>query len=367
MERVLRRPHRLFALFFAWWLGELAALVPPRARRLFRRGGRVLVVEPSRGEVVLRLFRGEQYREIGRVALEGEDQAAPAAAIGDLARRVNLGKTEIALRLPAEQALRRTLDLPAAAEADLRSALFFQIDQQTPFAPQEVYFDYRVVERDREAKRLTVEMTVVPRRVVNDALGMAARWGLSPAIVDVAGDDANAPPFLNLLSEAEDASKARGLSPLNAALAVVAAVLVAAAVYIPLEEKRTAAETLLARVAEAKSESDETIRLGQEVERLRKEGRFLTEEKRKSPSVLRMLDELTRIMPDHTWLFELKVSGGEVSIAGYSSAASQLIGLVDDSPMFQTPRFRASVTQDPRSGLERFSLSFATEEGAVDR
>ena len=193
MDGVLTRPHRLFALFLAWWCGELAALVPRRARRLFRRGARILVLEPSREEVVLRLLRGERCRELGRVDLEGEDGAAQAAAIRALTRRVNLNKTEIALRLPAAQALRRTLDLPRSAEPDLRQALFFQIDQQTPFTPQEVYFDYRVTGRQPEAKRLTVEMTVVPRTVVGDALAMAARWGLSPAIVDVAGDDAGAP------------------------------------------------------------------------------------------------------------------------------------------------------------------------------
>ncbi len=367
MDRVLTRPHRLFALFLAWWWGELAALVPRRARPLFHRGARILILEPSREEVVLRLFRGERWREIGRVDLEGGEATAQAAAIRALTRRVNLRKTDVALRLPAEQALRRTLDLPRAAEPDLRQALFFQIDQQTPFTPQEVYFDYRVIGREPEAKRLTVEMTVVPRAVVDDALGMAARWGLSPAIVDVAGDDADAPPVLNLLAEAEDATGARGLSPLNAALAVVAAVLAAWAVYIPLDERRTTAETLLARVAEVKSDANQALRLRQEVERLRKEGRFLTEEKRKTSSVLKILDELTRILPDSTWLFDLKINGGEIRIGGYSSAASQLIGLIDDSPLFQTPRFRASVTQDPRSGLERFNLSFALEEEGVDR
>lgn len=367
MDGVLTRPHRLFALFLAWWCGELAALVPRRARRLFHRGARILVLEPSREEVVLWLLRGERCREIGRVDLEGEDGAAQAAAIRALTRRVNLNKTEIALRLPAAQALRRTLDLPRSAEPDLRQALFFQIDQQTPFTPQEVYFDYRVTGRQPEAKRLTVEMTVVPRTVVGDALAMAARWGLSPAIVDVAGDDADAPPLLNLLSEEEDATEARGLSPLNAALAVVAAVLAVAAVSIPLDQRRTTAETLLARVAEVKSDASQAIRLRQEVDRLRKESRYLAEEKRKTLSVIKILDELTRIMPDSTWIFDLKISGREIRIGGYSSAASQLVGLIDDSPLFRTPRFRASVTQDPRSGLERFNLSFEVEEKGVDR
>ncbi len=363
----MTRPFGLFARFVEWWFGELAALVPRPLRRLFDRGARILVVELAGEKVVLRVFRGDRGREIGRIDLTGDDQAAQPSAFRAVAKRVNLSNTEIALRLSADQALRRTLVLPWAAEPELRQALFFQIDRQTPFAPDEVYFDYRVSARDSEAKRLTVEMTVAARSVVDDAVATATRWGLPPAIVDVAGDDLDAPPGLNLLWEANGSTDAKAWSPLNAALGVVAGVLLAAAVYVPLEQRRSAAEAMLAKVAEAKSDAEQATRLGVEIERLRDDGRFLTEEKRKVLPVINVLDEITTIIPDHTWFFELKINGKEVSIAGYSSTASALIGLIAGSPRFQTPRFRSSVTQDPRSGLERFHLSFDADPGATDR
>ncbi|MEE9139274.1 MAG: PilN domain-containing protein [Alphaproteobacteria bacterium] len=366
MATVLTRTHHLVGRFFAWWLAELTALVPRRLRRLARPGAPILVVEPSRGEVRFRLFRGERAREVGRVNLEGKDALEQRRAVAAAAKPVSLSKTEVALRLPAEQALRRTLDLPWMTDSDLRQALFFQIDRQTPFAPEEVCFDYRVSGRDPGAKRVTVEMTVVPRRVVDDAVAVASGWGLRPAIVDVAGEDPDAAPVLNLLSEAGEPA-AKTWSPLNTALALVALGLAALLVYVPLDRQRTAAETLVARVAEAQAQADEVIHLREEVERLDRESRFLAEEKRDYASVLAILDELTKTLPDHTWLFELKIQGREVRIAGYSSAASRLIGVIGNSSLFETPRFRSSVTQDPRSGLERFNLSFEIAERGGER
>ncbi len=366
MERVLTRPHHFIARFFGWWFAELGALVPRRLRQPLRPGPPILVVEPSREEVTLRLFRGERRREIGRVRLEGEDAEKQRRAFDALMKGVKRAKTEIALRLPAEQALKRTLELPWVPASDLRQALFFQIDRQTPFAPEEVYFDYHVSARDPQAKRLSVEMTVVPRRVVDDAVATAAQWGLRPVIVDVAGEDPAAPPRLNLLCEVE-ALPARSWPRVNVLLAVVAVLLAAALVYVPMERQRTAAETLRAQVTEAQLQASYVLELRQEVERLQKDSRFLYQEKRKSPSAVVILDELTAILPDHTWLFEVRLRGREIHIAGYSSVASTLLGVIAQSPLFEAPSFRSSVTQDPRTGLERFRLSFQVAEQGEQR
>ena len=57
--------------------------------------------------------------------------------------------------------------------------------------------------------------------------------------------------------------------------------------------------------------------------------------------------------------------GREARIAGYAPTASSLIGLIDKSPRLQGPRFRSSVTQDPRTGLERFNMSFRIAPGGA--
>ncbi len=362
MKARIGQVQRLFAGFFGWWFGELAALVPPPVRRLFRQTPRTVICGLSDGEMVLRSCAGDECREIGRVGLAGTDETMQRDAIRALLDRAGSNGSETVLRLPAAQALRCRLDMPLAAEPDLRQALFYQIDRATPFRPDEVYFDCRVLHRDADSKRLKAELTVVPRPVVDGALERAARWGLEPGAVDVADAESEAgPPRLNLLSGTRQASGARSWSMVNLLLAVVVVTLAGVAVYLPLERQRLASEALAAQVAEARAEADRALRLRQELDRLIDESRFLVVRKRNSPSVIQALDELTRLLPDHTYLYEFRLEGREIRIGGFSSAASSLIGLIDGSPMFRTPTFKAPVTRDPRTDLERFRLSFEVE------
>lgn len=344
--------------FFGWWFGELAGLVPRRLRQALERGARTLVLDLSGQELVVRHFRGGRCQEVGRVRLAKTDTTAWGSSVGALVREVDLKKSEVAVVLSGDQALRKTLELPLAAESDLRRALFFQIDRQTPFTPEEVYFDYWISQRRPETNRLMVELVVVPRPVVDNAVQMATRWGVEPTIVDVAGDDPKAAPRLNLLANAEHEVGTKIWSPLNAVLAILTVALVAVAIYIPLDQQRRVAEALSEQVAQAKSEAEDAVRVREELNRLVEDGRFLTDQKRRSPPVLGILDELTRLLPDDTWIYELRVNRAQIRVVGYSSGASTLIGLIDQSPLFQTPRFQSPVTQDPKTGLERFKISF---------
>jgi len=72
------------------------------------------------------------------------------------------------------------------------------------------------------------------------------------------------------------------------------------------------------------------------------------------------MDELTRILPDDTWITRLDIKGSELEIQGQSSSAAALIPLIESSSILQNPRFRSPVTQIPRSDAERFQLSAET-------
>ena len=61
--------------------------------------------------------------------------------------------------------------------------------------------------------------------------------------------------------------------------------------------------------------------------------------------------------PDSTWLNRFEVKRGEVHIAGFSQAASSLIPLLEASDQLREVRFISPVTQDARTGKERFHLA----------
>jgi Tfp pilus assembly protein PilN len=61
---------------------------------------------------------------------------------------------------------------------------------------------------------------------------------------------------------------------------------------------------------------------------------------------LRMLQELTKLLPDGTWVQEMHISEDTVEINGYSSHAAELVPPLENSPYFTQVEFTAPITQD---------------------
>jgi len=261
------------------------------------------------------------------------------------------------LRLADARVLRRSVDLPLAAEENLRQVMAFEMDRQTPFKPDEVYFDCRVAARDQESQQLRAELTVIPRTVVDEAMARARDWGLAPQVVDVAGAAGGGIGALNLLPPDQVPAPARSGTLFNAALVALALGLAAAATTLAFERQGEIARLMAERVAGAKAEAEAAAALRDELERLIDDGGFLSGRKLSAASVTATLDELTRVLPDHAWVYQLRLNEGEVRVSGYSSAASEIIALIDASPVFREVKFRSPVTEDARLGLERFNLS----------
>jgi len=90
---------------------------------------------------------------------------------------------------------------------------------------------------------------------------------------------------------------------------------------------------------------------------------FLAQQKRSQPSMVMMLDELTELLPDDTFLERLNVSKGELSITGQSAKAAQLVERLQDSTMLEAPALNGPVQPDGRTGLDRFTLTMHFVEG----
>lgn len=343
--------------FFAWWFGELAALVPAPVRRTFSRDSKKLVLEFTGKEIVVGLESGNSVREIGRLDASDADPWTLGKTVPRLFRKARKGGVDVAIRLPANQVLRKTVRLPLAAEDNLREVISFEMDRQTPFEASEVYYDYRMGARDTDAQFVEVELVVAPRRIVDAAVEKVAGWGLQPVIVDIAGDGSSPDNTLNLIRQERNRNTAGPGGVLMILLTALAVILFAAAAYVPIDQQRRVAESLHDRVVEARAEAASADRLREEIERITKDARFLVDKKRHSPAAIRIVDELTRILPDGSWLLQLQVRGSEIVIAGYSATASDLIGLIEQSPLFGNAKFRSIVTQDAKVGLERFNLS----------
>jgi general secretion pathway protein L len=196
--------------------------------------------------------------------------------------------------------------------------------------------------------------------VVEQALATAQRIGLSPVRVELAAD-AGGGERLNLL-RAEPGCVREGRA--TRALVLLAVILAVIAVATPLRRQQARLDELETRAAAARAEAEESLELRAQLDQLAQSTRFLIAEKTDRPMVAEVLAELTRLVPDQAHIVQLDLRDGSVQLHGYAATASDLIGLLYQSDLFRTPQFRSPVTQDPRSGTERFHLSveLVTEE-----
>ncbi len=345
-----------------WWLGELAAMVPARLVTLLRPTVDDLVLEFSGDTLVVRRKVAGGETEIGPVSLARIEDPGRAIEIAEtlegVVRDLDAERMRVKVCLPAAHALRKVLDLPAAAERDLRQALGFDMDRLTPFSADDVYYDFRVLDRDRRGKRIRVELVVVAKAAVDRAVRLARDWGLSPSVVDVASQDADKHPELNFLPGSGPTRRTRLHGAVSAALTLLAVVLLAGIIQVPLSAQRERIEELEQQVAQAKKEALTARALQDQIEQALQQGRYILDKKKNHPPFIHVLDELTKILPDNTWLFRLRYTAdGEINLFGNSAAASNLLSQIEDSPLFEGVQYRAPVTRDQRINAERFHLS----------
>jgi general secretion pathway protein L len=289
------------------------------------------------------------------------DPADRGGQLAALLQRVNPRREPVTVCLSGELGLRRIISLPLAARDDLAQLLRFEMDRLTPFRAEEVYFAQRVVDTDMPNRRIMVELAVAPRSIVEHALKTARTVGAVVAGVELGTARPDGQEPLNLLPQ--EAGDAAGERRLIRALILLALILAIVAVAMPLQRQRSKLAALTDQVAVTRVEAEQSHALREQLDQLTQTGNFLLAEKGRRPMATEVLADLTRLVPDQAYLAQLILQGGEVQLHGWAVTASDLISLLDQSPLFRAPQFRAPVTQEGSDGTERFHLSVELAEG----
>ena len=189
--------------FLAWWRGELAGLLPASLRRRMvpPRPALWLVAEGDDTDIVV--WRGGDKPEQLASFSAREDVQVLRKRWIDVLNRFDDGSPEIRLCLPSESVLQCPVELPLAVEANLDSALGYQLDQLTPFRAADVYFDHRITGRNTRSGRLELDLRLVPITRVSDLTERLAAIGIRPHAIDTIKDDREVPlcEDFNLLPE----------------------------------------------------------------------------------------------------------------------------------------------------------------------
>lgn len=340
--------------FFRWWGRELMALVPPGLRPKNRPSPRMLWVGVESDALVFWRQAGKKRNEIGRINLAEGDADDHKIAFSALHNKV--GASPVGICLQPAQVLRKEVVLPLAATENLSQVLGFELGRQTPYTADQAYFDQRVLREDRSGNRLHVLLGVAPKTVVDAILSNLTNWGVSPHAVMACDEVEGVGDCLNLLPPKLRPKLSRARYWIYAAMAGLTLVLFVTLLAIPIWKKREAAIALQPALAQAQQQADAVGALKQEQERLQAEYNFPIEHKLATPAKVVLLDEITRILPNNTWLQQLDVHGLEVSMQGNTNASAKLVGLFEQSALLENASFKSSLVKIQGSE-ERFQLA----------
>ncbi len=342
--------------FWSWWSSELLAMLPEQARNALKPAGTSLLLELNGTGVVASRGSTHAGEPVANFPVAAGNKA-PVIAVDD---NVLDDVREIVLCLPRDKVLIKPLKLPLATEENLCEVLAFEMDRQTPFTAEQVYYDFAVTARHPREQTLELSLVLTPRQELDEILTALADRGIHPDLVTVNSDNTDELRNVNLLPEKHRSRKTVTPQLINIMIGIMALVLLTGAVSLPLLGQRHKIKMLEPLLETAETKAKVAGRLRDKVDGLKAESRFLVNKKQSTLLVLQVMDEVTRILPDDSWVFQMQIRGPEVQIQGQSASAAALIPLIESSDILHNARFRSPVTQAPRSNLERFHLSATT-------
>ncbi len=338
--------------FLAWWGASLAGWLPQRWQQLLVASADRLLLQVECDGIRLRRQVAGEVQDLATLPVPAsrgtQDDPLASVLVGHAAELPRW------LLLPASSGLRRTLQLPGAARDRLREVLGFEIERQTPFAASDVLYDGRVLQV-RDDGQVQVELVVVPRARVqasNDALGGLSSWLAGVDLADVDGR----PLGINVLPLPLRRVRANPWRWWNVLFLLLFLAGTALGLGQVLANRRDAAQQLQvavdARNTQARAVGQQRQRLVDAVEG----SAYLQQQRNARPSVVELMDELARRLPDGTYLEKASIEGGQLTVVGLSNQAAALVGKLEGARQWHAPALSGALQPDPRTRNDRFTL-----------
>jgi general secretion pathway protein L len=340
--------------FVTWWLNELKLAMPASWQQKLQHAMRRVTLSLDGEILTVSVDENRGLSVLENLPLS-RDTGLQRQEVDDLLERSELLEAPKFMLLDKEFALIKELKLPLAAESNLAQVLSFEMDRQTPFKASGVYFDWQVLERNGTSGQLHVKLFVVPRQAADRVMRVLTDRGYALAGVDVRDGDRTL--GLNLLPAELRNRTINSKARLNLALGGACALLLAAVMAQSLYLRKHQVEELEAAIADVQGEARQVAQIRKQIEDASAAAGFLASRRAGSPLAIELLADVTRLLPDDTYLDRLVIGASNVQMQGKSQNAQQLIEKVNESEMLDAAAFRGSTRLDARSGLEIFEVN----------
>jgi general secretion pathway protein L len=343
--------YRVFVEASSRWIDRVATTIV-EGRESFRSRRLYQLVEQQDGSFVL---QGTSQREAldstdGPVHIvDGHVDAFVSTKLAEMLRGA-----EVELVLQPNRFMFRLLELPRRASDFLEGIIRAQIDRLTPWSAADAAFGcYPSTETAND--RMVVVIATTARTLIAPFISAIASLGADTIVVSAALQQPRPDIAAIKICEQKTGRVAgqrrirRILIGLIAAAGVVSAVSVAASAVIGgvIEAQR---DDLTRRIAERRA----AIQPGHDG--ASEAALDLQRRKHETPSSVIVIEALSRVLPDDTYVTELRILGDKLQIVGVTRNAPALIRLIEQTSHFSRATFFAPTTRSPSESGEHFSI-----------
>lgn len=341
--------------FLRWWLGELAGSFPPRLLALVKQARNPgLIVMRNAGIFVA--GRNWQLPEDGEAIPIGERSAEDISeAIRACARNRQLDRRDVQIAVGSEGIFDVMIELPLAAASNVPAVLNAEIDRHTPFSFASSYHDFRVLDASEENQTIAVRLKAVPRQNIDIVISAVKKAGLSPVRVCAEDDLLKLdrfefqPPGLERRSVRRSAAR-------YVLLALLSAALVVASIYLPVYQARKANVLLDEQLADMGRRLKASEQSGERVRDALDGLMSVVDLRREAPPVILLLNEISKVLPDHSYARQLRLDRNSIEVSGLTENANDIIRVFDRSKILSNARFPAPVKRAGLSNMDEFHL-----------
>jgi general secretion pathway protein L len=343
--------YRVLIEALSRWIDRVAAVVVEiiegfRVRRLFQ------LVEQKDGSFALRgnmQANGFAASIAPFRIVEGRVDAGVSAKLAEILRGA-----QVELLLQPSRFMVRVLELPRRASDFLDGIVRAQIDRLTPWSAANAAFGWHPT-AEASNEKIIVTIAATSRTSIAPFINAAAALGADLIVVSAALQEPLPDAVAIKICEQKVAQQLglrrvrRLLIGLLAAAGAVSAASITANTVIGgmIESRR---DELAGRIAERRA----AMQSGHD----RASEAVLELERRKhaTPSSAITIEALSRVLPDETYLTELRIVGDKLQIVGVSKDAPSLIRLIEQTHHFNRAAFFAPTTRSPTEKGEHFSI-----------
>jgi general secretion pathway protein L len=344
--------------FLIWWGRQLISLVPATIVGKFSTNSDAMLIYPigdfTKGlveAIALDYRRGGDTSRKGRFPCDDNGLQRLSRKLLEQDR-----KARLSLALPKGAIIDKTIVLPSAVEAELDQVLRYEMDVETPFSAEQVYWTWTIDGRDRVHGKISVTLAVIPRARLSGLLTLLRQHGVVPQAIAAPRSDGTLVtlPLTRGETMPERPLRVRPRMIWGACLFLALCVL-----GLPFFHQSLEYSDIEARIAADRPPAMEAQALFSRLDGTAGGGDVIMAERHRFADPLRVLAGLTEALPDDTFISDFQLKGHKLAIAGQSSDATRLIGILAANVLFRDPSFASPVTRlgSESGALEVFSLT----------